>query len=750
MPAPKRQTVSTPTPNTPYPPPVATDATETPSDGRRYQTRRVALKFSHTKTPYVPPPRPPRERPPVPKSVAQKGPKSTQSTNATNEQTPDQALSLTTTKPTQQAKSESIPQCESEKTTPDVSVPKALSTIQSLSNAPIPKLASTMEAIPNVPDPESQLSCSVLNPVPQPAPSVSNPMPTSVTPYSAGAQIESLVSASYTQEDSGSRLPTIPEYVEIGRNNSFAGADTALVHHNSQVATVTPSSNHFATPRRANRPAGFATPALVIIQNSQDYYDSQFPTFVPNSTIPFNTSVLSIRLPPHLSPCQNYNQQSSFGPWTPSQSEFAPPESGSVVLSGFHDTKDLNQDVFQAPCATLAAVPVAKAPNTDVNMLYTAILSTLPPSLPAAPLASAGSHPFTTPGLLEVPDRTMHPDFTLRNELVITQALSTPNASSMPSGATPGNQIVRRPSLALSNAQLANTHASVPPTSAPTTNPYRPNQLRQYQFQYDEVVFGNQMKHRWGLFLATEDPFPTNILPAWEACISYAEQVLKSPRGQYPISQLFDFVRKKDSNIRNSFLSGLLLVVEQKYDINNKTSTEKLNELISNINFAHISYDLATKRLTGRYRHPCVFEVVKLVLFPKRTRGKPIGVRFIRNIMGDPGPGVKPHEIEAPIPTVALACTLILHVLHSIKAGDSSTRNPKSRKPVQWSESRYGNNYRKILSKMKKYNQIGEVQRECMAEIMKEYMIASGSTCGSDDDGVQFDDNMLSDGDIDV
>ncbi|KAG9086705.1 hypothetical protein FRC06_002978, partial [Ceratobasidium sp. 370] len=51
-------------------------------------------------------------------------------------------------------------------------------------------------------------------------------------------------------------------------------------------------------------------------------------------------------------------------------------------------------------------------------------------------------------------------------------------------------------------------------------------------------------------------------------------------------------VRKKDSGIRNGFLHGLLKDVEECYGMNT-TSKHKLAGLISNANFAHVSYDFA-------------------------------------------------------------------------------------------------------------------------------------------------------------
>ncbi|QRW15417.1 hypothetical protein RhiLY_14416 [Ceratobasidium sp. AG-Ba] len=704
MPRAGRQTISIPEPTVPYPPPTESSAEDTASNEPRYHTRRVGLKFSHTKTPFIPPPLPPKDQPPVPKSVARKGSKSTQSTTAVGEQTHEDTPSFATPNQTQQVEPEAV-----------------------------------LERNPN-----------------QAVPTAPNPNPPSAdTPDIVGASVESPSLEPPLQENNVSHLPPIPENIGIEPTNSVWTVDTALVPHSSQAVTNTLLSNPFATPGRINRPAGFATPTtMVLIQNSHDRPEHQFHSFIPNPFIPLDPSLLSITLSPCPSPRQNYNQQSGFGSWTPRQNEFAPPESGSG-LSGTSNRTTAGQDVFGVTQATLTAIPTLTVPRMDVNSLYTTIVNTLPTFLPATPLASTLIHSFAhsiSPGLAgySASGSSAHSDVVSHNELVLAQ----PHLASHANPATPdtvhGSQIVQRSSSTSSSAQLPNVRLPSVPTTTPSAAAYRPNLLRQNQFQYDEVVFSNYMKYCWILYLATEDPFPTNVFPAREACISYAEEALKTPRGQYPLAQLFDFVRKKDSNIRNSYLTGLLQIVEQAYNVNNKTPSERLNDLINNLNFAHASFDLVAKRLTGRYRHPCVFQVVKSVLFPKRARGKPIGVRFIRQIMGNPMPGADPRNIEAPIATIALACTLILHAFHSIKGGDSSSCSPNSKKPVQWSESRYGDNYRRILSKMKKYDQIGEVQKDCMVEIMKEYVAASGSTGGSDEDDVQFDDEMLSDGENDI
>ncbi|KAG8682117.1 hypothetical protein FRC08_015184, partial [Ceratobasidium sp. 394] len=89
----------------------------------------------------------------------------------------------------------------------------------------------------------------------------------------------------------------------------------------------------------------------------------------------------------------------------------------------------------------------------------------------------------------------------------------------------------------------------------------------------------------------------------------------------------------------------------------------------------------------------------------------------------------------------------ILYALHSIKAGDSSKRKPRTPKPVKFSEDKYGTHYRSILEKMKQYSRLQEVQKTYMEEIMKEYLAVHTSAGKDSDSELDFDDEMLSDGD---
>ncbi|KAG9079382.1 hypothetical protein FRC06_007764 [Ceratobasidium sp. 370] len=503
-------------------------------------------------------------------------------------------------------------------------------------------------------------------------------------------------------------------------------------------------SNPLRTPRRPNHPVGFTTPTVVLIQNPQDWRNSnhddmQITPFMPNTSIPFDTSILAISMSPQI-----HTRQSGFNSWMPRESKLADPRSGSGLSSvEFRETTDMFQSKPSTQVATTFAAP---APATDFNTLYATIMSTIPPTLLVAPVTPAPVNSWPGPSPLTLPQNpstevVLHESSVLRNDQVLAQAS---RASSVTPGAGHGSEDIWHSSVVPSGFRLP--RALLPPPRSQPDGPH-PGSLRQGDFTHDQVSFNNQMKHRWSFYLSTEDPFPINVLPAQELCMSYAEKVLGVTRMAYQISQCnFDYVCRKDSNIRNGFLSGLLKDVEQDYDVTT-ASGSKIDRLVLNMNFAHKSFDVATKKIHGHYCHPCIMKAIKIMLFTKRSRGRPVGVRFIREIMGD-----APEESNqsardlvantgAPIATIALACTL------SIKAGDSSKRKLKTVKPIKFSEQKYGGTYRTILARLKQYPRLTEVRKAYMEDIMKEYLVVQASS-NDDSDGEElaFDDEMMSNG----
>ncbi|CAE6534828.1 unnamed protein product [Rhizoctonia solani] len=273
---------------------------------------------------------------------------------------------------------------------------------------------------------------------------------------------------------------------------------------------------------------------------------------------------------------------------------------------------------------------------------------------------------------------------------------------------------------------------------------------RQRDFTYEQLMFMKAMNKRWHWYLISDDSFPINTGMALELCAQYAEQTLELSRKACDIGRpSFDFVRKKDSSIRNSFQTGLLSILEEGYNVNTET-TDRLNELISQSNFIYAQYDIETKKVSGRYRHPCLLRVLGAVLFTKSKRGHPIGVCFMPEIMGGTDLTDSPEQLGGTgitVAMVALACTLVLHGLKSIKAGDSSQRlGTRKEKPVHFTEKKYSSHYRNFVSKLKEYNRFEEVQKAYLEEIMREYLQLHIDENEDSDGNIEVDDEMHSDG----
>ncbi|KEP46027.1 hypothetical protein V565_222870, partial [Rhizoctonia solani 123E] len=205
-----------------------------------------------------------------------------------------------------------------------------------------------------------------------------------------------------------------------------------------------------------------------------------------------------------------------------------------------------------------------------------------------------------------------------------------------------------------------------------------------------------------------------------EPCF-YAEEDLEVLRNDCNIGQsALEFVRKKESSIRCELQAGILSIIEESYGVNN-TTIEKLNKLISQLNYVYTEYNIETKKVSGRYHHPCLIRILVAILFTKRKRGRPIGVRFMPLIME------AHHSMdEARLPEaagittsmIALACTLVLCGLQSIKAGDSSERlGTRREKPVPFTKKRYSAHYRNFANKIKQYNRVEEVRKAYLEEI---------------------------------
>ncbi|KAG8725725.1 hypothetical protein FRC12_024086 [Ceratobasidium sp. 428] len=359
------------------------------------------------------------------------------------------------------------------------------------------------------------------------------------------------------------------------------------------------------------------------------------------------------------------------------------------------------------------------------------------PSLPAPATASTNSH-----GSVFVSRKSS----VSREDLVPAQNMPALRNGSLPPDMAQGSHNSCQSSVFSSSAQLSGPAVSQyrPPPPPPSAS------LRQASFDYDQVLFIKQMKYRFQFHLACEDAFPIHNLPVQEHLLRYAEMIMGGSRGEFRITQAaVDYVFKKESNIRNGFTHDLLKVVEEYYQVT-PASGATIDSLVDNLNFAHVSFDPITKTVAGRYRHPCVGEVIKNMLFTRRSRGRLLGIRFIQELMGScrvNDPAMLNAHPGAPVSLIACALTLIAHALQSIKAGDSSTRNKKTAKPLKLREGRYGGLFRTILAKLRQYTQLDKPRKEYMAMIMQAYLSSQANADGDSEDEIEFDeDEWQSDG----
>jgi hypothetical protein len=76
------------------------------------------------------------------------------------------------------------------------------------------------------------------------------------------------------------------------------------------------------------------------------------------------------------------------------------------------------------------------------------------------------------------------------------------------------------------------------------------------------------------------------------------------------------------------------------------------------------------RSVSGRYRHPAIDAIIKTLLFPQATRGRPVGVRFMEKMMSDtPAEEVQEYKDKTatsgvPVPLIALGCTMVCRICH--------------------------------------------------------------------------------------
>ncbi|KAG8686484.1 hypothetical protein FRC11_008911 [Ceratobasidium sp. 423] len=94
----------------------------------------------------------------------------------------------------------------------------------------------------------------------------------------------------------------------------------------------------------------------------------------------------------------------------------------------------------------------------------------------------------------------------------------------------------------------------------------------------------------------------------------------------------------------------------------------------------------------------------------------------------------------------------VLYGLQSIKVGDTSQRagyaaGTCKEKPVHFTEKRYSTHYRNFVSKLENYNQLEEVWKFYLEEVMKEYLKVHVDEIKDSDGNVDADNETYSDGD---
>ncbi|KAG8727741.1 hypothetical protein FRC11_012542 [Ceratobasidium sp. 423] len=99
-------------------------------------------------------------------------------------------------------------------------------------------------------------------------------------------------------------------------------------------------------------------------------------------------------------------------------------------------------------------------------------------------------------------------------------------------------------------------------------------------------------------------------------------------------------------------------------------------------------------------------------------------------------------------PMIALACTLVLYGLQSLRAGNSLQRvGTHKGKPVHFTEKRYSPHYRNFITKLQEYNRLEEVWKAYLEEVMREYLQIHADEIEDSDGNIEAEDEMHSDGD---
>ncbi|KAG8698493.1 hypothetical protein FRC11_014389, partial [Ceratobasidium sp. 423] len=375
------------------------------------------------------------------------------------------------------------------------------------------------------------------------------------------------------------------------------------------------------------------------------------------------------------------------------------------------------------------------------SQIYNAVRQTLPPASHLAPQSS--TYYDSSTAIVQVSNPVMNHTGAVSAPSTVSRSSSIPRIGETHSRV---GSVAHAGSLALDDWS-SREGSTIRDSPAPVINPVQKStivtqtqpirSIRQRDFHYDQVVFMNAMRKRWHWYLIADDSFPINTSVALELCVQYAEETLGISRRDADMTRsALDFVRRKDSAIRNLFQTGLLSIIEAGYGVNVNT-TEKLNKLISQSNYIYAEYDIETKKVSGRYRHPCLIDVLKAILFTRRKRGRAIGVFFMPEVIGRDNPAAatgEPGGTGISVSMIALACTLRA----------SGTRKGK---PLHFTEKKYSAPYRSFVTLLQQYPRLNELRKTYLEEIMGEYLRLQVDNDEESDVDIGVDDEMHSDGD---
>ncbi|KAG8726469.1 hypothetical protein FRC11_000074, partial [Ceratobasidium sp. 423] len=442
------------------------------------------------------------------------------------------------------------------------------------------------------------------------------------------------ISETYLQQ------PIVPQE-QTSPNNSHTGTYTStrqgVSDSTSRTCVASTTNLHFTTPRRPAQAVGFSTPTVIVFQTPPLWarFDAErepnFQEFPPGATALFTGPSATIkdadsstRFQEHPISSNNYSTYVSHQ--DPLLGDF-PPAGGSGDL-----------DVFSA----------AQTSHPDPYLSSSAhnLQSTIPAGASMTPATQAPSTALVV--------RTLRSNFSQMYDM-IKQTL--------------------RPTSTLQNLDSIVAMVHVPCTGVPNALAYS----HTGSVTHANSLLIDDWSSREGS-IARNSPAPVTIA---------GHSPVPTSRSNGNTHNWSKKVRKKESSIRNLFQTGLLSIVEEGYGVNSGT-IDKLNELISQSHYIYAEYNIEMKKVSGRYRHPCLMRILRAILFTKCKHGCPIGVCFMPEIMGGINLTDVPEEsggngITAPM--IALACTLALYGLQSIRAGDSSQRvGTRKEKPVHFTE----------------------------------------------------------------